>query len=609
MQMFPTQEKLYFVFAGPGERYFLENALRVNTLTYLWMNLKECHYNGVFYVGQRGAKYRVKMLDDYSKKRYERHWVGLKKVPQVEAGKNYAEINDTMLRKWLSSLFTKQSDANDAVVFDLLTFCALYNGSDGKRELDTILDHQFAGKTVVLIVPSILRPEHHEHFVDAREQAKIQLEVLDRLQKQLQSDDPDVLKDDYISRKKAKLESIVRTTSDSVFVHQTKVGNYICDDLRILMRAESPIHIFEELKKRIGNRFIDLCTITIPRIQNMVQCVGIHKNEIWPLPMLASYSNALYLWWYLPEIMWSHEVPATIATQLSQLFTDIRGRSDTISALYDKLRSYNGWSEFESVLSALHGSCAVAYSNLLLQIDKQKLEKQSHVYLDNATLTEISELVWPESIYTAVAKINPVLNVASKLKWNQMQADLKVPRNRTIPKQRLYMLGGFYRYYTDAVKCGDYETACRAINAMLFCGTHLYYDSNLRFRQRFTEYSSYLNVSKSYYEIRDRDYGTADHLAEKAEEINNESLKTNYLEYLRSYDAMLSDITQWEREDVDLAEGMNNVYINLRKKLLAGMNESEDIQYEDPENEDTGSSMTEDEANARLQEIQRRQFI
>lgn len=105
------------------------------------------------------------------------------------------------------------------------------------------------------------------------------------------------------------------------------------------------------------------------------------RNENWSDDELLEYTNILYSWWYLPEIMTVKELNYGFIDQICAKFLpDARNRTDIYVALYEALTSTGGWKAFQDRVVILRNLAnSEDTKNFLHTLNRQTVEAKCHV--------------------------------------------------------------------------------------------------------------------------------------------------------------------------------------------------------------------------------------
>ncbi len=513
MAMFSSHEKFYFVFAGEGERYYLDSMLHPDTGTYLWMELRESKYDYIYEVELFNTGFLLKAKDESSVQQHNALSSGwFSKIPAIPSGQNCVEIEETALRQWMLDLMTKTAGRMAAVTFSLEAFSRLYQDSKSRKQLNRLID----------------RPEN-------------QHSILIRASMQLKEDQLRLMID-----------------PNGVFAYRTVNGQAICPELEELIRRRSAVPFLEILKQRLDNRFVELNAVTFARLQSLMRNVCFQRNENWSDDELLEYTNILYSWWYLPEIMTVKELNYGFIDQICAKFLpDARNRTDIYVALYEALTSTGGWKAFQDRVVILRNLAnSEDTKNFLHTLNRQTVEAKCHVRLANTGLQPVARMLWPEKAFRQAVLMNPALNTGGgKRSWAVMQTKLLRPVNRSFPREHIRYMESYYQSYQDAESQQDYDTMCRAVNAMLFGGNFLYMEidqnPSSELMERWQKYNDYLDKSKKYFTIRiQNSVSTSGSVYEESTNAIQQAQQVEYKKYLDAMDAMLKIIP-------DLAESLN----------------------------------------------------
>lgn len=455
MPLFSAHEKLYFVFAGERDRFFLDSMLQPDTTAYLWMELRESRYDRIFFLKYANGTYTVRAIDGDSQQAYNAHRHSrLLRDPEMQPGSDTVRMDAGPLRKWINDVLQMASGHSTAVIFSLEAFAALYSGNWGRPYLDRLIELSRNGNSVLLLSPMGLR-ENQQRLL---------------------------------------------TGSSGVFTYQAS-GRALCEELRELLVSDEAVELLGTLKRRLGGRFVELGAVTYARLKSLMRCVRFHRCENWPDDQLLKYTNCLYNWWYLSEL--PQGLPLAFRNMWAQLFFRERQREDVYAALYESLCSESGWNAFHERVEKISKDLEPAF---LYSLNRQEVEERCHVTVANPVLLAILRVQWPEELLPERIKdlsINPAVNIPTKNEWDVMRSSLLAPFNRAILGNRLRSMEKYHTHFTRAKEWRDWDTLCRAMNAMLYGGKYLYSDSgDFDYDLRFEQYEKYLDMSQILFEIR-----------------------------------------------------------------------------------------------------------
>lgn len=523
MSLFSAHEKLYFVFAGEHDRYYFDSMLQMNTCTYLWSELRESKYENIYFIGCLNQKYTIKAIDDASKQRYNNSCGRLfSKRPEIKSGSNIAQVECESLIKWIDDIIVKKADRSTAVVFSLEAFAGLYTYESQKKYYDRLIECSYNNNSILLQAPMHLREEQHRILIDP----------------------------------------------SGVFAYKTRSGKSICPEISELLVMKETVELLSWLKKRIGNRFVELGAVTYERLQSMMRCVRFQKGENWSDDQLLEYTNNLYNWWYLAEI--PKKLPAGFLNMWFELFFAERRQENIYSALFEKLCSSSGWKAFQDRVEKVSNELAPLF---LYSLDRREVEEKCHVSLANDNLSNIAHIPWPEEIrldFIQNVMFNRLVKIPTRDEWVFMQTALLEPRNKAVPRERLLSMEKYYSYFQQAEKRKDCITLCRAVNALIFGGTYLYEEAdNFDYSRRFQEYEEYLDISCDYFEMK-RTSGFAsfaDSALEIGGQVAHRAKIEQYSKFLSGQDAYFKSSNPQILRKLDIT-AMTEDMVNMAKNVV-----------------------------------------
>ncbi len=456
MPLFSAHEKLYFVFAGERDRFFLDSTLQPDTTAYLWMELRESQYDRIFFLRAANGAFTVRAIDGDSMRAYNAHRRSLlSRGPEMRPDADTVQMDAGPLRKWIADVLRKPSGHPTAVIFPLEAFAALYSGAKGKPYLDALIDLSRNGHSILLLSPMHLREEQQRLLTDR----------------------------------------------SGVFAYRAPSGRALCGELRDFLLSDEAVALLGALKRRLGDRFVELGAVTYARLKSLMRCVRFHRCENWPDDRLLKYTNFLYNWWYLSEL--PQGLPLAFRNMWAQLFFRERQREDVYAALYESLCSESGWKAFHERVEKTSKDLEPKF---LYSLNRQEVEERCHVTIADPVLLAVARLQWPEELLPERIKdlrIDPAVSIPTKNEWDGMRSSLLAPFNRPIMEKRLRSMDKYHAHFTRAKEWGDWNTLCRAMNAMLYGGKYLYSDSDdFDYDLRFELYEKYLDESHRSFEIR-----------------------------------------------------------------------------------------------------------
>ena len=554
MALFHSHEKQYFVFAGEGDRYFLDSMIQLDTKEYLWYELKSAQYESVYYIDSSGPKYTIKAIDERSIKRYNASctWPFYSR-PEIMQGKTSVEIDPEKLRKWITDIIVKNCNVPTVVVFSLYAFCSLYADDYAKKHLSKMIERPLNRNSVIIQASMRLHSEQHSLLVDKK----------------------------------------------GVFAYATESGKSFCPELRGLILKDKPVPALEMLKQQLGPRMIELNAVTYARFQTLMRCIRFQKGEDWSEEELLQYTSILYNWWHLDEIKRNVDLQPKFLQMWGNFCYEEKKRTDIYVALFGKLCSTSGWKAFQDrVRLVLNNSNAYSEKQFLSSLNRPEVEAKCHVTLDDAVLSEIAQIPWPGDVYSQTIRLNPTIDWAIREKWVSMQEALLIPGNHLLPNKRLDKLVYYYQRYKKALENKDYETLCRAINAMLFAGMNLYETSDeFDYDQRLEDYRECLERSEQYHEVKSQKTSDEpDSAAGKSWALSQSAIEVQYREWLKAMDYKLK-ITPQMTQTLDVKNHQKAILQFSSMKGLEQKHLSENEQVEMSEIE-----LTADEADQWLHE-------
>lgn len=524
MSLFSTHEKLYFVFAGEHDRYYLDSMLQMDTHTYLWLELRESKYENIYFVGCLNQKYTIKAIDEVSKQQYNKSCGRIfSKRPEFKQGSNIAQVEADSLREWIDDTIVKNVGQTVAVVFSLEAFAELYSHESKKKYIEKLIKRTYNRNSILLQAPMRLREEQHRILIDPH----------------------------------------------GVFAYQTHSGESICPELSELLLMEETVELLSWLKKRIGNRFVELGAVTYDRLQSMMRCVRFQREENWSEEQLLEYTNCLYNWWYLSEI--PKDLPPKFLRMWSDLFIAERRQENIYTLLFEKLCSSGGWKAFKDRVEKVSKELASVF---LYSLDKGKMTEKCHVTFANDNLSNIAYAPWPEEIridFIQNVMLNYSVNVPTRDEWVFMQTSLLEPRNKVVLQERLFSMEKYYFYFQQAEKHKDWITLCRAANALIFGGKYLYEESeDFDYGRRFHEYEDYLNISSDYFEMKRVSFDVStDSVAENGGQFAQQAKTLQYSKILSQMDSVLKVSPQMLKKlDIQELSTMTKEIVHIAEKSI-----------------------------------------
>lgn len=460
MGLFSWKEKLYFVFVGRSDRFYCDSLLHLDLETLLWSELRQDHYQSIFYIQRQSSAFRLRVLDHSSHELYNNTrpspWFQDKYLMYPD--QNSICMGGDRLRKWLDDRVRKNGAGNMAVVFPLLAFSELYDSLPARRQLDSYINSKISPLTFIIQVPMQLDSNHHAALM----------------------------------------------SKGSVFTYHTAVNQALCPSLAELIAKEDGASTLETWKLKLGRGFIELGSMHYERLKSLMRCVCFQRREVLSEERLLYLTNILYNWWYIRDIQ--AKVPlrdAFVRIWMNHFGKEERRQEDIYRALYQYLCSSNGWKKFLDRVAVTEKNDSPTTRAFLKSYDRSAFEDRCQVTLYNSVLACVADKQWPARSVSDVAGKQSELAVVSRGQWDEMLQTLRMPHFAPLPSRRLDDLADYLYYFDRARENKDHETVCRAANAICFAGLNLYRRDSEAFScsERFQTFKTYLEYSARYFAL------------------------------------------------------------------------------------------------------------
>lgn len=456
--MFSAHKPLYFVFKNEGEVYFQDSMLQLELYDYLWLELHKSGYRHIYFVDSIADKVTLTILDGQSYDEYHRNIKLLFGKSEPYKKPVHLELDAPKAAKRILTLIGR-NNGQTAFVFQNHAFADIFAVSSYNDLLGQLIKKQKNSRNPIVLVGSM--------EMDTQE-----LEI-------------------YVN-------------PDGVFGYQTGFGQCLCRELFEIIHSGEVFAVFDSLKEKIRDQFLELGTIEFAGITTLMRNIEFSRGELWKREDFDSYVNFLYWWIYKDELK----------RFCSGLFSSIKGQI-TYKAIFQAMQG-NGMRSFlarvdrqREIYEAFHAEefpeaqRHIPMVNILAEeygpLPQQFTKNESHIRIAEAELEGLAETLWPAECYAEAESSFPIKQIEGA-DWEKMKKNLIKPRNVKINQSRLKWIDVFRQHLQKARYRNDHETAQRAVNALMYCGNNFYTADDY---EKYCEGClAYLNVSEAYFKKR-----------------------------------------------------------------------------------------------------------
>lgn len=415
MARFDAQDGLlHFVFARSNDSYLLDSLVRMDLQDYLFYNLKNQGYRGIYFIRATGGGQQLEILDQESHKRYVRN-----RERSLFAKLLFGQEQETFHgRKALllaepvefaaQMLRMLRQEQDMAFVFEIHAFSGLFGQC--VEQLDQLIENSAACRN------------------QARNIIVIQSPV-------------------------TSSDSLTELAGENSLFRRTRNGKSLCPELYSILEKTGYVPLYDKMAAELGRRYWFLNEFTEENLENIAlrHCLITDKTGRYTTGEIRDTADFLYAWYHSPQLR--GETGAMLSENEYYNF----------SMLQKDLSEY--WRSVQRKVAEWRKKCPQGRLLLYLRAKYSMEETGLYIVSDDELAKKLRSIPFPAELYQGQSRETVQ---EAKDSFNHVVADYQKPGSQLISQELRRILSHCIEVMENAVLRKDQETFRKGLDMLQY---------------------------------------------------------------------------------------------------------------------------------------------